>query len=129
MDSSGCDAVGIRLRQEDLHYRWEETRRPDSATRLELVRWLREENGLVVPALPEVSDLETVCRDVAVQRFDSSRPHFTKNGSFWTRDTWEPMPPMEPGGAGGQNAPMCIGGHHRSLAVIRFLVDEATIGF
>ena len=31
MDSTGCDAVEIRLNDGDLHYRWEAARRPESA--------------------------------------------------------------------------------------------------
>lgn len=128
MDFSTCDAVEIRLSQGDLHYRWEAARQPRDTTRLELVSWTRDRNGRVIPALGEDSDLEVLCRYVAGQRFDASRPSFTNNGSFWTGDTWERRPPLEAAGPGGPATPMCIGGHYRSLAVIRFFVDEATIG-
>jgi signal transduction histidine kinase len=128
MDFSTCDAVEIRLSHDDLHYRWEAAQRPQDTTRLELVNWTRDRHGRVIPALGEDSDLEVLCRHVAIQRFDASRPSFTNNGSFWTGDTWERMPLFEAEGHDGSLAPMYIGGHYRSLAVIRFLVDEATIG-
>jgi signal transduction histidine kinase len=128
MDFSTCDAVEIRLSHGDLHYRWEAARRPRDTTRLESVSWTRDREGRVIPALGEDSDLEVLCRYVASQRFDASRPSFTNNGSFWTGDTWERMPLFEAESHDGAIAPMYIGGHYRSLAIMRFLVDEATIG-
>ncbi len=120
MDFSGCDAVEVRLHDGDLHYRWEASRRPTSAARFELVRWTRGADGRVVPALRDDSDLERVCREVALRQVDATRPGFTGSGSFWTGDTWERAPACAAG--------LCVGGHHRSLAIIRFLVDEAVTG-
>ncbi len=128
MDFSGCDAVEVRLNHGDLHYRWEAARRPDIAARLEVVRWTHAADGKVIPALAEDSDLERLCREVACRQFDSSRPFFTNNGSFWTGNAWERVP-LGPGtGQAAEAKSLCVGGHYRSLAIIRFFVDEATIG-
>lgn len=128
MDFSGCDAVEMRLRQEDFHYRWTAARRPEQTTHLEMVRWASEDDGRVLPVLRHNSDLETICRHVSLQRPIPGQQFFTENGSFWTPDAWEPLRPANPGYASGPAAPLCIGGHYRSLAVIRFLVDETTTG-
>jgi len=128
MDFTGCDAVEIRLSDGDLHYRWEAARRPESTSQFELVRWSLDDDGTVIPVSQDNSDLERLCRDVASQHFDSAQPFFTDNGSFWTGDTWAPL---ATGTATGQDADvesLCIGGHYRSLALLRFMVDDQTVG-
>lgn len=128
LDFSGCDAIEVRLHDGDLHYRWEASRRPRKGMRFERVRWAVAEDGIVIPALAESSDLEQLCRDVACRRFDSARPFFSSNGSFWTGNTWEPLVPAAGGTATIDDEPRRIGGHYRSLVVIRFFVDDKTIG-
>ncbi len=128
LDFSGCDALEVRLNDGDLHYRWEATRGPENAVRFELARWTFGEDGRVIPASRDVSNLERLCRDVACQRFDSTLPFFTGNGSFWTGDTWEPLAAGKGAGQDRASEPLCVGGHYRSLAVIRFFVDEQTTG-
>ena len=128
MDFIGCDAVEVRLSDGDLHYRWEATRRPESATRFELVRWTLDDDGMIIPASQDNSELERLCRDVASRRFDSALPFFTGNGSFWTGDTWARL-----GRGTGTNREadvesLCVGGHYRSLALLRFFVDDRTVG-
>ncbi len=128
MDASVCDAVEVRLSEGNLHYRWQAARRPQSMSRLDLVNWAQDGHGRVIPALSENSDLESVCGHVAAQSAEGPATFFTKNGSFWTGDTWEPTPRAGAGDGKPSTAAKYIGGHYRSLAVIRFLVDEATIG-
>lgn len=128
MDFSGCDAVEVRLSHGDVHYRWQARRAPDTDARFEFVRWMRGKNGETIPAFSDNSDLERICRAVACRELDGSRSGCTAGGSFWTLDAWEPMSasPLP----GRQDAPdrLYIGGHYRSLAIIRFDVDARTIG-
>ncbi len=125
---AGCDALEARLSDRALHYRWEYARRPQPGARFELMRWIRGADGKVVPASADPVDLERLCRDVAAGRFDSSQPGFTDTGSFWTGDTWEPIPLGGAAADGNATRALCVGGHHRSLVILRFVVDEATIG-
>jgi len=126
LDCSGCAAAEVRLHDGDLHYRWEVSRRPRDAARLELVRWLHAADGRVIPATNEDSDLERVCRSVATGEFDPRLRCFNRNGSFWTGDAWEPVSVAADVGMKAER--LCIGGHYRSLAVLRFLVDARTVG-
>ncbi|MHC4698304.1 MAG: sensor histidine kinase [Planctomycetota bacterium] len=128
LDFCGCDAIEVRLHDGDLHYRWEATRRPTQNMRFEHVKWAVAGDGRVIPALAESSDLERLCRDVACRRFDSVQPFFTSNGSFWTGNTWEPFAPVVQAGETPNSEPRCVGGHYRSLVVIRFFVDDKTVG-
>lgn len=123
-----CDAVEIRLSHGNLHYRWETARRPVPRSHLEPANWVSAPDGTVIPASHDRTDLEQVCYDVAAQHFDAAQPFFTPNGSFWTADAWERVllaPSAEPGAA---PKTLCIGGHYRSLAVVRFVVDDTTLG-
>ncbi len=128
MESCGCDAVEVRLSEGELHYRWEATRHPRKAARLELVQWTISEDGQVVPASRDSTDLERLCSDVACQHFDPALPFFTSNGSFWTGDTWEPLALNKGTDPRRAAESVCVGGLYRSLALTRFFVDEDTIG-
>ncbi len=128
LDFSGSDAVEVRLNDGDLHYRWELTRRPQNAVRFEIVRWMHDEDGRVIPASQNGSDLERLCEDVACHRFDSTLPFFTSGGSFYTGNTWEPLATGTEAKQGLAGERLCVGGHYRSLAVVRFSVDEQTTG-
>lgn len=126
MTCTGCDAVEVRLSDGGLPYRWEATRRPKPTARFELARWQRGADGQVVPASDEATDLEYLCAEVAGRRFDPRQPFFTAGGSFWTSDAWERFA----WDAGPVTKPrdLCVAGHYRSLAIVRFVVDEATVG-
>ena len=128
LDFSGCDAIEVRLNDRDLHYRWEAARRPKSVARFELPHWMRTEDGGVIPASPDGTDLERLCAEVATQRFDRSDAFFTNNGSFWTGDAWEPMAYSANARRHGRAEKLCVGGHYRSLVIIRFFVDALTVG-
>jgi two-component system NtrC family sensor kinase len=124
LDYCACDAIEVRLSDRDLHYRWQAARRPQPATRFERVRWMGGEDGRVIPASQEDSDLERLCQQVASQRFDRGQTFFTSNGSFWTGDAWAPLVFV----AETEPRRLCVGGHYRSLILARFVVDETTVG-
>jgi len=62
--------------------------------------------------------LREICRTTIRGAVESGLPWYTRNGSFWTGDTSEPV------GTGR----LVIGGDCRSLAVIRFAVGEDSHG-
>lgn len=128
MTFSGCDAIEIRLSDGGLRYRWEAARRPESRSHFELASWTFGQDGRIIPASRDPTDLERLCWSVACQRCNPSQSFFTSGGSFWTGDAWE----RSTLGGGTETGPkpmtLCIGGHYRSLAIMRFVVDETTIG-
>jgi two-component system NtrC family sensor kinase len=128
LDFSECDALEIRLSDGSLHYRWEVTRRPRRGVRFELAQWIVEQNGTIIPASANESDLEWVCRHVARQQYDSTLPFFTSNGSFWTDNAAEPLSLLSPARLEGKPEKLHIGGQYRSLVAIRFFVTSLTIG-
>jgi two-component system NtrC family sensor kinase len=127
-DFCACDAIEVRLSDRDLHYRWQAEQRPKKSTQFERMKWMIDEKGRVIPVSEDGSDLETLCRDVACQCYDGTQPCFTSNGSFWTGDTWQPFVLDRGSAARPEPKRLCLGGHHRSLIVTRFIVDDRTVG-
>ncbi|MHC4413672.1 MAG: sensor histidine kinase [Planctomycetota bacterium] len=125
---SGCDAIEIRLSDAIVHYRWEAVCRPEPRVRFQLARWIVDEDGTVIPADETGSDLEGACQAVARRNFDSTLPCFTKSGSFWTGNPQQPCTSGDRPEPGRQAGPLCVGGRYPSLALVRFVVDDKTVG-
>ena len=84
---SGCEAVGIRLR-EGNDYPYYETRGfPDSFVELERGLCVRGANG--EPLLDEHGEprLECMCGNIIQGRYSQTFPYFTGRGSFWSNNT------------------------------------------
>lgn len=142
MEFSRCDAMELRLRDPDLHYRWEAARRPEPFFRFVILPNTRAQKSKLHASSPEAASeesagLERLRRDVVRGCFDPSWPCFTNHGSFWTGDTRKPFSfpsrrATTVSGAGadrrGHGAPLVPGGLYRSLALIRFRVDDQTVG-
>jgi PAS domain S-box-containing protein len=88
-ERSGCEAVGIRLREGDDY--------PYFESRGFAKEFIRAENKLCVlgadgkPARDNLCNftLECMCGSVISGRVDPSEPFFTTHGSFWTNSTSE----------------------------------------
>jgi two-component system NtrC family sensor kinase len=142
MEFSDCDAVELWLRDPDLHYRWHAVRRPKRSFSFVILPDAQTESGTIIPTSPESASpaspgLEQLCRDVVRGRFDPSLPFFTRNGSFWTGDTRKPLrfrsrrtATVSRSGihSRGCAETLVLGGPYRSLALIRFVVDNKTVG-
>jgi len=88
-DLSGCEAVGIRLRDgEDFPY-YETSGFSDGFVKAEMHLCVKDLNGQLV--LDEVGNpaLECMCGNVICGRFDPSLPFFTEFGSFISNGTSE----------------------------------------
>ncbi len=131
MDFSRCDAVELRLIprvRDELHYRWESTRRPKPSFRFVVLSDAQEEKRESGDRAAENTGFERLCRAVLSGRFDASLPFFTRNGSFWTGDTAKPLIFDSATNKRRRAASLLIGGSYRSLGLIGFVVDEKTVG-
>jgi signal transduction histidine kinase len=142
MEFCRCDAVELRLRDPDLYFRWEAVKRPKRAFRFVIMPNGQAESGAISRIAPDSglqdsASLERLRRDVVRGRFDSASPFVTRNGSFWTGDTREPLrfdsrlaTKLHLAGAHRPERVECLmqGGLYRSLALIRFAVDDKTVG-
>ena len=128
MDFSGCDAVELRLKEGDNYSRCEARRRAKQFFRFEIIPRAQYEDGESISGSQKDSDLERLCNYIVHGHVDSSLPFFTKNGSFWTGNTQNPLN-FRPN-TNGEERPhsLRIGGHYRSLTIIPLLVGNENIG-
>ena len=86
-DWSGCEAVGIRLRDgEDFPY-FETNGFSDEFVRAESKLCSLNELGEPIRDSRGRVYLECMCGNIISGRFDHSKPFFTEHGSFWTNST------------------------------------------
>ena len=84
---SGCEAVGIRLKEGD-DYPYYETKgfRPEHVL-LENNLCARDEAGCIIRDFKGDLVIECMCGNILCGRFDPSKKFFTEKGSFWANDT------------------------------------------
>jgi signal transduction histidine kinase len=123
MDFSGCDAIELRLKDPELHYSWEASKQTKESFRFTILgnpaTSLRGVARMPSPKNPV--GLERLYQDVLRSRLIPSSPFSTRQRSFWTGDTHKPM-------RHGGTIRAALGGLYRSLAVMRFTVDDRTVG-
>ena len=123
MDYSGCDEVELRLKDPDLHYSWEASKQLKGSFRFTILGDLgaARVKAASSPTANNQAGLERMYQDVLRSRLKPSWPFATRQRSFWTGDTHKAM---RFGSAGSP----ALGGLYRSVAVIRFAVDDRTLG-
>lgn len=124
VDSTGCDAVELRVVKKNKLVFCEISPVSQPAARAEVRAGKSGENGVMIPCLEHESDLEIICEEITHGRIDPSLPFFTAKGSFVTGDATRPvvLSSRTCKWAGGRT--LDIAGEYRSLAVIPFLVDD-----
>ncbi len=86
-EQSGCEAVGIRLRNGDDYPYYEARGFPEEFVRLENSLCVRTADGEVQRDEAGNPIMACMCGNVICGRFDPSKPFFTPAGSFWANDT------------------------------------------
>lgn len=84
---SGCEAVGIRLKDGDDYPYFETRGFPPEFLELENRLCLMNKSGIAAKDASGMPVLECMCGNVIRGRFDPSLPFFTPGGSFWTNST------------------------------------------
>ena len=127
-DVSGCEAVGIRLREgEDFPY-FETAGFPARFVRMENQlcavdsqgRRLRDGQGNPV--------LECMCGNILCGRFDPARPFFTVRGSFWTNSTTQLLASTTAADRQARTRNRCHGEGYESVALIPLRAGGETFG-
>ena len=84
---SGCEAVGVRLKEGDDYPYYETKGFPPEHIQLENKLCASDEAGYVIRDSKGEPVLECMCGNVICGRFDPSKKFFTESGSFWTNST------------------------------------------
>jgi PAS domain S-box-containing protein len=86
-DWSQCEAVGIRLAEEEDYPYFVTSGFPEEFVLAENSLCSVDETGKSVRDSQGRVFLECMCGNVISGRYDPSKPFFTRNGSFWTNST------------------------------------------
>ncbi|MBS3777169.1 MAG: PAS domain S-box protein [Bacteroidales bacterium] len=125
---SGCEAVGIRLKQgEDFPY-YETRGFPDEFVHLENSLCEVDEQGEYVRDSRGSPVLECMCGNVIRGRTDASQPFFTEFGSFWTNSTTDLLGSTSEEDLQARTRNRCQGEGYESVALIPLRHGNNTLG-
>ena len=125
---TGCEAVGIRLKDGD-DYPYYETR-GFTAEHVELENKLcaKDDQGCLLRDFKGDPILECMCGNIICGRFDASKEFFTQKGSFWTNDTTSLLVSTTEADRQAHTRNRCNGEGYESVALIALHVGNSTLG-
>ena len=125
---SGCQAVGIRLREgEDFPY-YESAGFPQEFVRGENSLCSRDGAGEIRRAASGNPLLDCMCGNVIRGRFDPAQPFFSAEGSFWTNSTTQLLVSSSEADRQARTRNRCHGEGYESVALIPLRLGEERLG-
>jgi PAS domain S-box-containing protein len=125
---SGCEAVGIRLKNGDDYPYYEARGFPDDFLLKENSLCLRDEAGEPVHDSCGNPILECMCGNIICGRFDPSKPFFTAHGSFWSNCTTDLLAGTTEKDRQSRTRNRCNGEGYESVALIPIHVGGQRLG-
>ena len=125
---SGCEAVGIRLKEGDDYPYYEAPGFPERFVLLENKLCRRDANGDIV--LDSAGDpvVECMCGNVIRGRIDPGKPFFTSGGSFWSNDTTRLLATTTDADRQSPTRNRCNGEGYESVALVPLAVGGERLG-
>jgi PAS domain S-box-containing protein len=114
---TGCDAVGVRLRDGDDYPYLVTKGFPSEFLQLENSLCLRNENGQIERDCDGNPVLECMCGNILCGRFNPALPFFTAKGSFWTNSTTNLLANTSKSDRQGRTRNRCNGEGYESVAL------------
>jgi PAS domain S-box-containing protein len=127
-EKSGCEAVGIRLRDGDDYPYYEAQGFPERFVQLENALCVRDAEGEIQRDAGGNPVMACMCGNVICGRFDASKPFFTPAGSFWANDTTRLLATTSEADRQGHTRNRCNGMGYESVALIALRVGEQRLG-
>ena len=125
---SGCEAVGIRLKDGDDYPYFEARGFPNEFVQAENSLCARDGAGNVLRDSTGYPINECMCGNVTCGRFDPSKPFFTTRGSFWTNSTTELLATTTEADRQARTRNRCNGEGYESVALIALQVGTEKLG-
>ena len=125
---SGCEAVGVRLREGDDYPYFEARGFPDQFVALENELCARDAGGQICRDKAGYPIMECLCGDVICGRFDPAQEFFSERGSFWTNNTTELLANSSEEDRQARTHNRCNGEGYESVALIALNVGGESIG-
>jgi PAS domain S-box-containing protein len=127
-NSTGFDAVGLRLRQGDDFPYYEQSGFSDAFVQAENFLCARSEDGLIMRDAAGQPVLECTCGVVLSGQADPSMPCFTKGGSFWTNASSELLELAPEDDPRTKPRNRCIHAGYQSVALVPVRSGDEIIG-
>ncbi|MDD5305399.1 MAG: histidine kinase dimerization/phosphoacceptor domain -containing protein, partial [Elusimicrobia bacterium] len=125
---SGCEAVGVRLR-DGCDYPYYASRGfPQEFVLAENRLGMRDDAGIAVKDGVGNPLLDCMCGNVICGRYDASKLFFTARGSFWTNSTTELLSATTAADRLDRMRDRCNGEGHESVALIALRVGDERLG-
>jgi PAS domain S-box-containing protein len=115
---SGCQAVGVRLKEGDDYPYFEARGFPQEFLLLEKSLCARSPSGELLRDGAGNPIIECMCGNVLCGRFDASKPFFTEHGSFWTNSTTRLLASTTEADRQGRTRNRCNSVGYESVALI-----------
>jgi len=125
---SGCEAVGIRLREGDDYPYYQTSGFPENFVLLENSLCARDGSGKIVRDEVGSPIIECMCGNVICGRFDPSKPFFTERGSFWTNCTTKLLAETTDADRQARTRNRCNGEGYESVALIALRTGDRRLG-
>lgn len=127
-ERSGCEAVGIRLREGE-DYPYAEVRGlPGEFVRIENTLGRRAASGGLMRDDAGKTILECLCGSVIRGRTDPSNPFYTSQGTFWSNSTTDLIASTAPGDLPATTRHRCHRAGYESVALLPLYVGEERFG-
>ncbi|HUT97523.1 MAG TPA: ATP-binding protein [bacterium] len=96
LEFSHCDGIELRMRDGDLHYRWEATDGEGENYSCEKLSPVLKCSGRTIPCVDNDSWIEKLCGAVMCRHVDPATDCISAGGSFWIGNTDQPLkcPPV-----------------------------------
>jgi len=125
---SGCEAVGIRLKDGDDYPYYETRGFPAEFVRAENYLCARDMNGQLLRDNEGNPVLDCMCGNVLCERFNPDLPFFTQLGTFWTNSTTELLASTTEADRQARTRNRCHGEGYESVALIPLRCSGRTLG-
>ena len=125
---SGCEAVGIRLRDHDDFPYFETRGFPREFVLAENSLCIKDLKGQIKRDDIGNPVIECMCGNVLCERYDPSKPFFTSRGSFWSNCTTDLLASTTNADRQVRTRNRCNGEGYESVALVALRAGKETFG-